>query len=570
MTAFLVVLFLGLLGRLAWIQLYRGEELAAEAVALRTREIDMKEYPRGEIMDCNGIPLTDATLTTALYGIPDDMFKGLNSSSSRTRTAQANRDWDEVVAKLGKCLNNRNLNGIRSNLIQASTTGTPLVRIAANLSDEEVQRINQSGLTGLLVAPEVKRYGADGLAAHLLGYVGGGDPVRGLAGLERVYDHLLREGNQAARLVSVQDARGTEIKGLLLRLKTSESPPVNSVVLTIDKRLQQTVERSMNSRVGKGAVVVMDVRSKKILAMASRPLYNQYTIENTIKTDRNGSLNNRALMAYPPGSLFKLLIAVAALEEGIVKTNETFLCTGSYRFNDQVAISCWKKEGHGQIQFDDAFAQSCNSVFIETGLRLGRERLQGYVRRMHLDNENISGFSYGSAGTGVVIDGGAAALGNASIGQQGVMLSPMQLCSLVSTIADNGVWGRPSLISYTVDSHGQKEQYSDPGRCQVIRPETAETVRGLMFKTVRQGTGMNAAPFEVAVAGKTGTGQTGNLGRDEKEILNSWFAGYFPAEEPRWAVVVLVEESRSGAQDAAPVFKDIAAGVVKTLGAKDK
>lgn len=562
------MLFLALWGRLAWLQLYQGEELAGEAIALRTRQIDIREYPRGEILDRNGLPLTDATLTTALYVMPDEMLKETPGAVSRTGLKDGTK-LEELSSRVAECLNRRNPSSIKRSLIKAGTNGAAAVRVASDLSGEETNRIKRSELPGLLVAPAIKRYGEDGLAVHLLGYVGEGDSFRGMAGLEKTHDGLLREAQSAPRLVSLQDARGMAIKGSPPRLMTPASPSLNSVVLTIDKRVQQTVEKAMNSRVGKGAVVVMDVRSKEILAMASRPLYNPYTVEQTIKSDRNGSLNNRALMAYPPGSLFKLLVAVAALEEGVVKTDETFSCTGQYRFNDQVAISCWKKEGHGAIRFADAFAQSCNSVFIETGLRLGRERLEGYVKRVHLDNEDIGGFNYGSSGSGVLIDGGPAAQGNASIGQQGVMLSPLQLCSLVATIADHGRWGQPSLVSYTVDSHGQRKYYAKGETQQVIKRETAETVQGLMVKTVRQGTGVNAAPLEVAAAGKTGTGQTGNLGRDQKEILNSWFAGYFPAEKPHWAVVVLVEESRSGAQDAAPVFKNIAEEMVKTLGVNE-
>lgn len=568
MMVFILVLFLVLLGRFVWIQLYRGEELAAQAVALRTRQIEMKEYPRGQILDRNRVPLTDSTITSALYGIPDEMVK--NTSKSSSPTGSDNQDRDEVMYKLGSILYTRNVDGIKSTLQQAIATGKPVVRLVSDLTTDEVRRINASGLAGLIVAPEIKRYRPDGFAVHLLGYVGGGNPVQGLAGLEKYYDSLLHEQNQAARLTSIQDARGLAIKGLMFKVQGEDEVPRGSLVLTIDKRLQQTVEDVMNKRVGKGAVVVMDVQTKQILAMASRPYYNPYNVETAIEKGQNGSLNNRALLSYPPGSLFKLLIATAALEEGKVKTNEVFVCNGEHRFNPQVAISCWKKEGHGKIRFDDAFAQSCNCVFIDTGLRLGRERLMHYVRQLHLDDERIDGFNCGQAGTGVLIEGGDAALGNASIGQQGVMLSPVQLCSLVSTIADNGVWGRPSLVSYTIDSSGGKKSYTNTERFQVIRPDTAKKIRSLMAKTVSQGTGQSAAPAEIGAAGKTGTGQTGNIGRDKKELLNTWFAGYFPVEQPRWAVVVLVEEGRSGAEDAAPVFKDIAARIVKTLAVNNQ
>jgi len=563
-------IFLTLLVRLGWIQLYQGEELAAEALAQRTRQIEIAEYPRGEILDRNRLPLTDATFTVALYAIPEEISANPAELLSGSKRGQKSQVMDAIVWKLAACLNHGNPVSIKRELLLGLASGRPAVRIAADLTAGEIQRIKRSGLPGLVVAPEMKRYQEYGCAVHLIGYVGGGDPPRGMSGIERCYEGLLSKPEANLSLAFTQDARGTAIKGLKLRSPDDSEVLRGSVVLTIDKRIQQAVEEVMNSRVGKGAVVVMDVRSKEILAIASRPVYDPYSIAAIIRNDRNGSLNNRSLMSYPPGSLFKLLIAAAALEEGLVTRDETFVCTGEYRFNQEAVIPCWKQGGHGKISFAEALAQSCNSVFIETGLRLGRERLIRYARQLDLTDESIGGFSYGPAGSGIVIDGGEAALGNASIGQQGVMLTPVQLCSLTATIADDGIWGRPCIVDCTIDKQGKIRDFSSSERRQTMKPETAKVLQSMMVKAVEQGTARNAAPYEAAVAGKTGTGQTGNIGRDNEEILNTWFAGYFPVERPQWAVVVLVEEGKSGAEDAAPVFRDIAARVLKTLPSCDE
>lgn len=556
MTVFLLVLFLMLLGRLAWIQIYRGEEFTAEALAQRTRQIEIEEYPRGQVTDRNLIPLTDTVLITALYAIPEEMKDaGELSPGAINNTAR----------QIAKCINSGNPKGIKDKLSRALTTGKSSVRIASNLTSSETIRLDNSGLTGLVVAPEIKRYPQDGFAVHLLGHVDGGDPVKGLSGIESRYDRLLCENEGLSRLVSMQDARGIAIGGLRMRAPANRQVSPGTVVLTIDKRLQQAVEDVMNAKVEKGAVVIMDIRSKNILAMASRPVYNPYDVATVIENDRNGSLNNRCLMSYPPGSVFKLLVAAAALEEGVVNSNELFECTGEYRFNQEAVIPCWKKGGHGKIRFDQAFAESCNSVFIQTGLRLGRANLTRCVRKVHLNDETIGGYNYGSAGTGVDIDGGEAALGNASIGQQGVMLTPVEICSLVATIANDGIWGMPKIVDYFVDKRGIKQEISDGERVQAMQPGTARILQKLMVKTVKEGTGQNAAPAQTEAAGKTGTGQTGNIGRDNQEILNTWFAGYFPTNQPRWAMVILVEEGRSGAEDAAPVFRGIADRMVKIL-----
>ncbi len=556
MMVFLLLLFVILLGRLAFIQLYLGEKLSAEALTQRTRQINIEEYPRGAIMDRNRIPLTNTGLTTALYAIPTEMTSSGHMSSS---------SLDYTAKQIASLLHSENPYSIKKTLLQALITGEHAVRIASDLSEAEAREVKRQGLPGLVVAPEIKRYREDGFAVHLLGYVDGGNPVRGLTGIERSYDEVLRQEEGASGLVSIQDARGMAINGLKLRKPAATTVKQGAVILTIDKRLQQVIEDVMNSRVKKGAVVLMDVRNKEILAMASRPVYNPYNIDEVIKNDTNGSLNNRCLMSYPPGSLFKLAIAAAAIDEGIVECTESFDCKGEYRFNQEAVIPCWNKLGHGNLRFDDAFAQSCNSVFIETGLRLGRERLIRYVQQLHLSDEGVGGLAYGGAGTGVVIDGGEAALGNASIGQQGVMLSPVQLCSLVSTIADDGVWAMPSLVHATIDKQGAMKKIAAPQRKQTIKPSTAKALQSLMIKAVKVGTGRNAAPVQAVAAGKTGTGQTGNIGRDNEEILNTWFAGYFPANQPRWAVVVLVEEGSSGAEDAAPVFREIADRLLKIL-----
>jgi peptidoglycan glycosyltransferase/penicillin-binding protein 2 len=335
------------------------------------------------------------------------------------------------------------------------------------------------------------------------------------------------------------------------------------VVLTIDKRIQEVVENAMDKRISKGAVVVMDIHSKEILAMASRPTFNPYQVSDIIAFDNRSTLSNRALSKYYPGSLFKLLLSTAALDEGKVNMEEIFSCSGQYVYNDQVTTSCWKEEGHGALSFAEAFANSCNPTFIQVGLRLGRTKLMQYVDQLHLTDESIIGYNPGQIGTYVKIDGGNTALGNASLGQEGVMLSPVQIASLLSTIADDGWWTSPSLVQYTMDQNGQKEMLPQGERQQVITADTAGKVKQILEKVVEEGTGKSAAIPEARVAGKTATSQTGRMKSADEEVLNTWFAGYFPADQPRWAIVVMAEEGSSGAQDCAPVFNDISRGILK-------
>lgn len=188
-------------------------------------------------------------------------------------------------------------------------------------------------------------------------------------------------------LVSVQDARGEVINGLMYKIRQEQDQAKGSVVLTIDKRVQSTVERIMDQRVQKGAVVVMDIKTRQILAMASRPTFNPYQISQVISTDEESSLMNRALTSYHPGSLFKILVATAALDKGVIDFATPFHCRGSYRFNQQVEISCWKEEGHGDLCFEQALAFSCNPVFIEVAQMIGRQTIMEYAQKLHLTDE---------------------------------------------------------------------------------------------------------------------------------------------------------------------------------------
>jgi len=559
-----------LLAKLGYYQLIKGQEMARQAVAMRSRQVELKEYNRGEILDRNLLPITGTQTSTALYCLPREM--------TRNQTQDTNTSG-KVAAKSGEqnlVRTTQILTGIIASttqgdpepspcvidlyaeLKQAMNSGKPFVRIASNLTPEETARINASQLSGVVAAPVIRRYREDGFMAHILGYCSGGQNQEGITGLEKHYDNILRENTTSHELTSILDARGIAIQGLMFKLRNEQDRHRGALVLTIDKRIQEIVEQTMNEQVKTGAAVVMDVNSKEILAMASRPAFNPYEIEAIVKDDKNGSLNNRALLAYHPGSIFKILVAAAALEEKLVSPDEQFNCKGNYVFNDEVSIPCLREKGHGAISFSQAFSLSCNPTFIETGLRLKRAGLLTYAERLHLTDEKLLGYGNYQAKSYIAIENADPAVGNACLGQEGVMLTPLHICNLVATVADNGRYAPPVLVRYTIDREGNKQMLTPPTKEQVISPQTAQTLQQLMEKVVTEGTGKTASLTEVSVAGKTATSQTGNYDQEGNEILNTWFTGFFPADNPRWAIVVLVEGGKSGAENAAPVFKQIA------------
>ncbi len=546
--------------RLVYFQIIEGQDLAAQAIAMRSQGIGLSEYPRSEILDRNLQPLTGTYTTKALYAsLAEIKSKGLTAKKEDDKVG-----LPMLAENLGQVLG-RDSQEILGLLEQASQSGAAFVRLASDLSEAEIKSILAQDLPGITIAPLLKRYRQDGFCCHVLGYVGGYQSNEGQAGIEKYYNDLLKKGDSPQELLSVYDARGTIIKGLNYKYFETGDKVKGTLALTIDKRIQEIVEKEISSGVKSGAVVVMDVNSREVLAMASRPAFNPYRIEDLLQGERNSNLINRALCSYHPGSLFKILLATAALEEGVLSEQENFHCSGKYIFNESQYTSCWKKEGHGDLTFPQAFAHSCNPVFIEIGQRLGKEKLLYYADKLHLCDGDLLGYEH-HPGSYIRVNPGKIALSNASLGQEGVMLSPLQLSSLLATVADGGLWQAPSLLRYIINSEGERKAIAAKSpKERVISSATAAKVRELMELVVSEGTGKNAALATVKVAGKTATSETGSLQEDGEQSLDTWFGGYFPADEPRWVIVVLVQEGESGAADAAPVFRHIAQEMLRIL-----
>lgn len=559
----LLSVFMALLGRIFYYQIIKGAEISRQATAMRSQKIELREYNRGEILDRNLTPLTSTRTSSALYLLTDLFNRDANTNHSTNEldSQTVNEQiYFGLATYLAQTLVTKDVQAILKD-IKTAKPGAQFIMLHNDLSHSEAERINSVQKVGLVIAPFINRYQEDGFCAHLLGYASKGEGGQGQSGLERTYNDILQSNSSSQELVSVVDARGQAIQGLVGKM-LNQPKPEGSVVLTIDKRIQQVVEKAMDQRVEKGAAVVIDIHSKEILAMASRPTFNPYQINEIIAFDNRSTLTNRALSKYHPGSIFKILLGIAALEEGKVSMDEEFNCSGEYVFNDQVSTACWQEGGHGTLTLSQAFTNSCNPTFIQLGIRLGRTQIINYAEKLHITDETIIGYNPGNIGSYVKIDGGEPALGNASLGQEGVMISPLQIASLLATVADDGFWAPPSLVKYTVDQTGNRNIFQNDEREQVISPANARKVRSLLEMVVEEGTGKTAAIPEVRVAGKTATSQTGRMKSADDEVLNTWFAGYLPADQPRWAIVVMVEEGSSGAQNCAPIFRDISRGIL--------
>ena len=408
------------------------------------------------------------------------------------------------------------------------------------------------------------RNSKDTLASHILGYVD--DKVKeGLAGIEKVYqDSLKRGGGVYAGLLA--DAGNGYMQSFGYRIWNNLGIERLNVKLTLDYHIQSIVEQTMDRMVDKGAVVVMDILTGEILAMASRPNFDPSNI-NASLNDENQALFNRALGTYTPGSIFKIITAAAALEKGIT-VDLVFDCPGYVDLGGvHMKCSSYEKGGHGTINMAQAFANSCNSYFINLGLKVGRDALIdmadkfGLGRKTGLYKQGIDespGQLPNSLGYASPVE-----IGNISIGQGELLASPIQAANIAAVIANGGLLNQVSLVNAIVNDKGERiRNLRLPSWERAISKETAASLQGMMLLTVQSGTGGLADIRGYGgSAGKTGSAETGWV-KNNRNILHAWFSGYFPIDAPRYALCVFIEDGKSGSSSAAPIFAEISAKIM--------
>lgn len=577
----ITIAFIFLTAVLGYRQIIQGQDLAQKAINNRRKLISAEQYSRGDFLDRNNLFLTDVGVRPSLVIFP-------HMIGNHSQTA-------EVIAKALE-LSYLTKEKIENDIRPYNKNGKVLLKqpfvLKPNLTNSETQRINSLGIPGVAVLPIKTRYGPGFLSAHVIGHmtkdntmyeelkqVGktidsknrtgnklykSTDPI-GANGLEKQFEYELK-GMEAEKQISVVvDAIGRLVKGLGYRsIDKEEDPSRYNIILTIDKRYQQIVEDIMDHELAKGSVVVIDIASGDILALASRPNFDPNRIEEIVLDNKdNGEFVNRSYEMYYPGSVFKIIVAIAALEEGLVDLDEKFICEGNYTFNDSNVISCLRE--HGEINLYDAFAVSCNSTFINLALRLGPERLKHYAKK--IADIDIK-FNYKEPNP--------ADIGNASIGQKGVQTDAVHLANILATIARDGKYQGTRLVDGLVNSTGFKKVFYEEPSYLVMKPETAKIIQEMLSGVVERNLGWQNWLPNLSAAGKTGTAQNGKKYElptgEQKEKTHAWFVGYAPQKNPRIAVSVLVEETLveknnpHGGKDAAPIFRKVVEGIFKLEG----
>ena len=402
------------------------------------------------------------------------------------------------------------------------------------------------------------------LAPHVIGYL---DGENGAAGIEKAYDSLLKQFGGSLCLRYQINAAGNPIgRELPQEVQEGYGRP-GGVVLTLDKEIQSIAQSAAKRWIDKGAVVVMDVRSGDLLAVVSLPDFDPNNLSKSM-AQKDSPFFNRAFHGeYNVGSTFKLVTASTALEQGIGRFR-TFDCTGAVKVED-VTFHCHKLSGHGVLDMQGAMEWSCNPYFITLGQMAGGENILKKAQAIGFGSPSqlAPGISTAS-GSLPALEAmeSPAEVANLAFGQGKLTATPVQIAQLVSTMANGGRRVHPRLV-YGTTQDGLSIQNQEEGYAQnqVISPAAAKRTAQFMVDTVEHGSGQKAKPKAGGAGGKTASAQTG-IYEDGAEIVHAWFAGFYPDEEPLYAIVVLAEGMESGGDYAAPVFQEIADGIADYKG----
>lgn len=532
-----VLIFVGLIGHLAYIQVYSGNTLSKQAVTQQTQAVSLEVPPRGQILDRKLRPLTAHRAAWRVVVFPAAVAD--REEESRTLAASLKVSNEEIAPYF------------------AAGAGM----LPYDLSNEQAEQIRKLNLPGIIVAKAEIQSRKPAIASHLLGYLGRSEENnrwQGKMGIEAFYDRELQSSVPGALARIFLDARGKYISGMGIQIDQElQVKNRKNVVLTIDRDFQEIVENVLDkSGVKDGAAVIMDVGSGDIVAMASRP---DYTVNAEVYSQINGapveqSFLNHGLSVYQPGSVFKVIVTAAALEEGIVSPDTVFLCVGE----EDELVKCYNKAGHGLITFAQAVAYSCNPTFARVGLKLGADKLVKYAEKFGLANGSIIGYKKNDLSAQLKMIAQPNNLVNASLGQWPVRASVVQITAMMAAIANDGVYVPPRLVSELRSADdGTVVKKIEPGKeIRAITRATADVIQIMLEMVTKYGTGILAYVPDGGSAGKTGSAQVG----DEK--VDAWFSGYAPVSNPRYVATVLVNDGESGGKTAAPLYKEIMQGIL--------
>lgn len=546
--------------RLWQLQVLQGKEYRKISMENMLRIIKIPA-PRGIIYDRNGAPL----VKNSPYFYASLMPENLKQVNIQYLADILGINAGDIYARINK----KGLSPFEPIKLKEGLTFKEIAAIEARRSD----------FPGLIIDIDMSReYLYGDIGAHLIGYLGKLNPSQsknpefkdvppkafiGQWGAELIFDRSLR-GIPGERIIEI-DALGREIKLL------QEKPPVKGedLKLSIDINLQKAAEDAFTGRAG--AVVALKPDTGEILGLVSRPSFDpnlfargiNYSQWAALIQDKKMPMLNRALQSqYPPGSTFKIVTAIAALNEGVITPDTKVTCTGGITYG-KWQFGCWKKGGHGTVSLHRAIVESCDVYFYEAGKRLGIDKIAEYARKLGLGSE--TGLHLVKERSGLVPDtkwkhekrNQQWYLGetfNAAIGQGYVSVTPMQMAQLMSVVANGGLIYRPVIV--------KTETPLQPIASVDIKPQVLALVRDGLYGVVNEagGTGGAAKSTITTIGGKTGTAQVVSIRKSSHQLPekfrdHAWFVAFAPVEKPAIALCVFVEHGGHGGGAAAPIAK---------------
>lgn len=501
------------------------------------RTIDLG-IPRGKILDRNGRVLAEDKTCFNLVFVPYDL-----------------KDPEEVATVLSRIIGMEKGEILKKLDVKSSNPFERRV-LKRDLSPSEIAAVSEYAfkLPGVFVQAGLDRQFTLGEnSSHLLGYTGevnqeelelmkdeGIKPGHyiGKYGIEKQYDQILR-GKSGGYQIEV-DAHGHQRR----IIREIAMVPGNNLVLTIDQTVQEICANALGDRAG--CVVAMDPRNGEILALVSKPSFDPLNVAKYIGTSfsRGNPFLNRVISAqYAPGSIFKIITEIAALESGEIGEHDRIECTGSMEVGDRI-FHCWKEEGHGWVDINQALPFSCNIFFGTIGSKMGVNKILEYAKLFDFGTKtgvDLPGEKTGNLPSAEE-SGGAI---NIAIGQGAITTTPIQLCVMISAIANGGNLWKPYIVKKIVSPDGKTVKEFQPflKKTIFISDETLTILKRGLRNVVKFGTGAGANIPGIEIAGKTGTAQVAQ--RDLGLPTRGAFACYAPADSPNIAVVVFLDEASS-------------------------
>ena len=556
-VAFLAAIMLGcvilLIFRYGWLQLVQGNSLGERMKAQVGQDYAIQS-PRGAILDRNGRELAVSTMTKSLYIDPSHV-----------------ENPQEVAANLAPLIGKS-----EQDILDDIAVGGGFVWVKRRMEQAEYEAVRQlirekNYVSCLNFRDEAKRYYPnDVLAANVIGFVGTDD--KGLDGVEQALDKMLKGEIQETYLTTDRQDRPI-LDSIFSNRRRYAGDACKTIELTIDSSIQFIVEQELDRAIAENnpkavTCVVMDPKTGEVLAMASRPSYNPNRF-----WDYNPEIwKNRAVsFIYEPGSTFKSVVAGAALQEKVVTPNQVFVDPGYVMVSGR-RIQNWNGESFGTVTFTDVVKQSLNTGFAQVGLRLGADRLMSYAKNFGFGEP--TGIDLPGEESGILFnpeDMRESDMATSAIGQS-IAVTPLQLVTAMSAIANDGVLLKPHIVKSIRNADGS--MYEERGKKEVRRvidSATDKTLMGLLEQVVASGGGSKAAVRGYRIAGKTGTAQKiredGSGYMDGRYIAS--FCGFAPVEDPKLTVLVMIDDPGTGnfygGQIAAPVAGRIFAQLMRYM-----